>query len=49
MIVTYNQIIKQLNDFADAHKQVQVLEMDTLEVVQHNQLPSFNYPFNVDC
>ena len=23
MVITYNQIIKELNDFADAHKQIE--------------------------
>ena len=45
MIVSYNQIIKQLNDFADAHKQVQSFGNGYLwEVVQHDQLQNFNYP-----
>jgi len=45
MRVSYNQVIKQLNDFADSHKQVKSFGNGYLwEVVQHDQLQNFNYP-----
>ena len=45
MKLTYNQVIKQLNDFADSHKQIKSFGNGNLwEVVQHNQLSNFNYP-----
>ena len=45
MKLSYNQVIKQLNDFADAHKQIKSFGNGNLwEVVQHNQLTNFNYP-----
>jgi hypothetical protein len=45
MKLTYNQVIKQLNDFADAHKQIKSFGNGNLwEVVQHDQLSNFNYP-----
>ena len=45
MKVSYNQVIKQLNDFATAHKQIQSFGVGQLwEVVQHDQLTNFNYP-----
>ena len=45
MKVSYNQVIKQLNDFATNHKQVKSFgNGDLWEVVQHDQLTNFNYP-----
>ncbi len=45
MRVSYNQVIKQLNDFADSHKQVKSFgNGDLWEVVQHDQMQNFNYP-----
>lgn len=45
MILTYNQIIKEFNDFADAHLQIENFGNGNLfEVVEHNQLKDFNYP-----
>jgi len=45
MILTYNQIIKEFNDFADAHMQINSFSNgDLWEVVQHNQMADFNYP-----
>ena len=45
MILTYNQIIKEFNDFADAHRQIESFGNGNLwEAVEHNQLADFNYP-----
>lgn len=45
MILTYNQIIKEFNDFADAHKQVQNFgNGDLWEITESNQLLDYNYP-----
>ena len=45
MIITYNQIIKEFNDFADAHKQIQTFgNGDLWEIAERNQLLDFNYP-----
>ena len=45
MILTYNQIIKEFNDFADAHKQIENFgNGDLWEIAEHNQLLDFNYP-----
>ncbi len=45
MIITYNQIIKEFNDFADAHKQIQNFgNGDLWEIAERNQLLDFNYP-----
>jgi hypothetical protein len=45
MELTYNQIIKVLNDFATNHYQInQFGNGDLWEVVEHNQTKDFNYP-----
>ncbi len=45
MILTYNQIIKEFNDFADAHLQIENFGNGNLwEVVEHDQMADFNYP-----
>jgi len=46
MKITYNQIIKQFQDFATAHKQINEFgNGDLWEVVQHDSLlKDFNYP-----
>jgi hypothetical protein len=45
MILTYNQIIKEFNDFADAHKQIQNFgNGDLWEITERNQLLDYNYP-----
>lgn len=45
MKVSYNQVIKQLEDFTSAHKQLKTFGNGNLwEVVQHNQLTNFDYP-----
>ena len=44
MNLTYNQIIKEFNIFADKHEQINSFgNGDLWEVVEHNQLPDFNY------
>ena len=43
MKLSYNQVIKQLNDFAEAHKQLKGFGNGNLwEAVQHNQLTNTN-------
>lgn len=45
MKLTYNQIIRELNNFADAHLEIETFgNGDLWEVVQHNQLGNFQYP-----
>lgn len=45
MKLTYNQVIKALNDFADAHLEIETFgNGDLWEAVQHNQLGNFQYP-----
>jgi len=45
MKVSYNQAIKQINDFATAHEMVQSFGNGNLwEVTEHDQLKNFNYP-----
>lgn len=45
MKLTYNQVIKALNDFADVHLEIESFGSgDLWEVVQHNQLSNFQYP-----
>lgn len=45
MELTYNQIIKVLNDFATNHYQINEFgNGDLWEVVEHNKTKDFNYP-----
>ena len=46
MKITYNQMIKEFQDFATAHKQINEFgNGDLWEVVQHDSLlKDFNYP-----
>ena len=45
MKLTYNQILKELEDFASSHLEIQSFgNGDLWEVVQHNQLANFQYP-----
>jgi hypothetical protein len=45
MKITYNQIIKEFQDFATSHTQVsEFANGDLWEVVQHNKLTDFTYP-----
>ena len=45
MELTYNQIIKTLNDFATSHYQINEFgNGDLWEVIQHDQQKDFNYP-----
>ena len=45
MKITYNQIIKQFEDFATAHKQINEFKTgDLWEVVQKETLAELNYP-----
>ena len=45
MILTYNQIIKELSIFAADHYQIQNFgNGDLFEAVEHNQLLDWNYP-----
>ena len=45
MILTYNQIIKEFKDFANAHKQIQNFgNGDLFEITERNQLLDYNYP-----
>lgn len=45
MKITYNQIIKQFEDFANAHKQINEFKTgDLWEVVQKETLAELNYP-----
>ena len=50
MILTYNQIIKELSIFAADHYQIENFgNGDLWEAVEHNQLLDWNYPFSVQC
>ncbi len=45
MKITYNQIIKQFQDFATAHKQINEFKSgDLWEIVQKETLAELNYP-----
>ena len=45
MKITYNQMIKQFEDFANAHKQINEFKTgDLWEVVQKETLAELNYP-----
>ncbi len=45
MKITYNQMIKQFEDFANAHKQINEFKTGNLwEVVQKETLAELNYP-----
>ena len=45
MILTYNQILKEFETFANNHKQIENFgNGDLWEIVEHNQLTDFNYP-----
>ena len=45
MILTYNQILKEIKTFATNHKQIENFgNGDLWEIVEHNQLADFNYP-----
>jgi hypothetical protein len=45
MKITYNQIIKEFQDFATAHKQINEFKVgDLWEVVQKESLAELNYP-----
>ena len=45
MILTYNQIIKELSTFAADHYQIQNFgNGDLFEAVEHNQMLDWNYP-----
>ena len=45
MILTYNQILKEFQTFANNHKQIENFgNGDLWEIVEHNQLTDFNYP-----
>ena len=46
MILTYNQILKEFKTFATNHKQIENFgNGDLWEIVEHNQLTDFNYPW----
>ena len=45
MNLTYNQIIRTFNEFADAHLEIQNFgNGDIWEIVEHNQLLDWNFP-----